>query len=174
VVALILTVVFPGLGHLYLRYHPGRAAILAAVYTVCINASIVGFVVWPASAVGHVRWGVAGLAGLVWVAALVDIIFRRFLVDVEARSAKTDEILRKGLAFYVDGKLEETLDLFNQMVRVDPEQADGHFYAGVVLEKLGRPGEAKRRFRTAYYYDDEGKWDWEVAEKLRHLSESLS
>ena len=46
------------------------------------------------------------------------------------------------------GKLPEALLAYQKAVRLEPDNADAHFNAASLAERLGRPAEALRHLRT--------------------------
>ncbi len=46
------------------------------------------------------------------------------------------------------GRLPEALLAYQRAVRIDPSNADAHFNAAALAERLGRPAEALRHLRT--------------------------
>jgi len=62
----------------------------------------------------------------------------------------SDSLARYGLAMELikAGRFEEAVAEFQALIAVQPDHAYAYFHAGQTLEKLGRPGEARRMYQN--------------------------
>ena len=71
----------------------------------------------------------------------------RALVAIEPRSIRHHSYLGLGLALVMQGRLEEALEPFDAMLRLQPDYAEGHLQMGCLWRDLGRHEPAIRHLK---------------------------
>jgi predicted TPR repeat methyltransferase len=62
--------------------------------------------------------------------------------DVQSRQLTVDEVVEIGVGFHRDGRLDEALTVYGEVLKVQPQNAVVLHYAGVLANQLGRHDEA--------------------------------
>lgn len=79
-----------------------------------------------------------------------DCAIQRAQVAIKAADeAQTTELLAQAVKLFRDGKLVESRDRFEQVIQIDPNNADANFSLGIIDEGSGNLAEALSSYRKA-------------------------
>lgn len=168
VLAVLLTALVPGAGHLVRREYLRAAALLLA-FVLLVDGIVVGrMLIAPDSPERGRRiatWSSVGAAG-VWLLAMGHIVYVSFLFDEEAHRRRVEVLFCGGQQDYLRGDHEAAAAAFRQVVKLDPEDPDARLYLAAAYRALGRFWRARRQLRKCRSVDVSGKWAWEIAQAM--------
>ncbi len=75
--------------------------------------------------------------------------------DKTTRRASIEELLRKGAAFYDEGKIDDAIDAFKEALEIDPEESEAHYYLGNAYADKEMFDEAIAMYKNAVEYNPE-------------------
>ncbi|HEX9190842.1 MAG TPA: tetratricopeptide repeat protein [Candidatus Deferrimicrobiaceae bacterium] len=78
---------------------------------------------------------------------------RPYLLSLDGNETPGGFLKSLGAAYSRNGRDEDALRLYADAIRFFPGLADGHFNAGVSLQRVGKPGEAAAEYRLALSLD---------------------
>ena len=88
---------------------------------------------------------------------------------IEAQADQSDAHIRQALAAYLGEHYDAATEALRAALRIDREDPDALFYAGVVHAAAGRRRQARRALRACLRHDHDGQWDDEAVAHLRAL-----
>jgi tetratricopeptide (TPR) repeat protein len=106
------------------------------------------------------------LAGV--VRALAISLGTRIFFEVEMIN-DAEELLKKARDLYLNGDLDEALEILRQIVELDPSYAEAHLYIGIIRKIQGDSGAASRAFGQAQKLDPRGRIGNEAAKNLKKM-----
>jgi tetratricopeptide (TPR) repeat protein len=75
--------------------------------------------------------------------------------DKIAQKASIEKLLRKGAAFYDEGKIDDAIDAFKETLEIDPEESEAHYYLGNAYADKEMLDEAIAMYKNAVEYNPE-------------------
>lgn len=164
--AYLLPALVPGLGHVF-RGQCGRGFFLFACGAIALNTAwMAAYLDSPAVAASTLR--TAGL--LLFVVTLLYSLLDVFRLSVwrglaSVRLRKSAMLAEAGAA-HARGDEAVARRLLARWRRWDPTDPDLLFFAGVVEGALGRADRARALFRRCRRFDDNRRWEAEIARKM--------
>ncbi len=170
--ALLLSVLLPGLGHVVL----GRClfgVLLAFFYALCLELLLVKTFVWPFELASSYIWGCGGLAAAIWAGALgwVIVLTR---VEVSAPEERREELLKEGMKLLLEEELASAEEKLRELVHLEPEDVEAYLYLGSVYEAQGEPKLARNCFKTCLNLDRKRYWKEFLDSHLKELRAAIS
>ncbi|NQT86136.1 hypothetical protein HQ560_05185 [bacterium] len=174
IIPIALSVFLPGCGHIAAG-RPGRGILVFFLFGFAIDGYLYSqaMSIVPADQAGsastiHALSIVGGL--LLWAYAVADttrlgLRHRR----IEARADDATGQLREGLVAYLRDDLHAAVLAYQGALRINDQDPDSLFHVGVAYAHLGQRKKARRALSRCIQYDNDGKWDDEAAEQLRHI-----
>ena len=167
----VITILFPGLGHILKGEH-----LNGVVISICWSLPLQGFLystfVW--TDLFHPAFSTVSLALLagIWILSIVDISRRLYFVDENATAREKDRLFRESSEAYLKGDLNRAEEALGAMLKLDREDADGHFHLAMILKAKGETEKARRALRRCRSVDDSDKWGWEIEKEQSLLGTS--
>jgi tetratricopeptide (TPR) repeat protein len=83
-----------------------------------------------------------------------------------------NSVLNLGIKAFNDGKMDDALARFEQVVKENPDLPDGYYYRGLVYLNKGRNAEAKADFQKLLQLAPDHRYAAEAKEFLKELAKS--
>lgn len=166
--ALLLTVILPGLGHFIIRQYL-RASLLLLLFVLLADGTVVGrMLIAPRNAElgGQMTLLCAAGAGCIWLAAVAHIFYLNFIFNEKAHRDRIEQLFQQGQQNYLRSQYDEAAAAFRRAVRLDPEDPDVRFYLGCTLREMGLKRKARSQLRKCRILDVQDKWEWEVKDAM--------
>ncbi len=164
-IALIVTVVFPGTGHLLLRRYL-KGSVLAALFAAATDLFLITAFLWPGEGkTGLIVVSLAIMIG-VWGYALLDIVSRLKILRQEDFQERKDDLLRTAQVAWLRDENAEAERLLKEILALDDRDVEAWVHLGKVLKSSGRDEEARMSFRTALNLEGSQRWHWELKKEL--------
>lgn len=100
--------------------------------------------------IGNMRKSVWGAVALALVAV---VAFSACGKDDKPTAKKIDATLQRGLAAHVAGDTDKALDLYDDVLKMDPTNKFALYNIGLIKQNAGDKAEAERRYRAALASD---------------------
>jgi len=81
----------------------------------------------------------------------------RQLEVMAARASQVNSLLSQAVSLYRQKQYDQAIDLFEQVTRLDPQNASAHFSLGVALEAKGDSAQAATEYKQAATIDPDNK-----------------
>ena len=91
-----------------------------------------------------------------------------------ARANQVNTLLSQAVSLYRQKQFKEAIDLFEQVIRLDPQNAPAHFSLGIALEANGEADEAASEYSQAATIDPENKDYQQATQNLKNKQERES
>jgi tetratricopeptide (TPR) repeat protein len=148
IIALILSIIFPGLGQVFMqRLRKGILLYVAAIilwWLIFFHKSLI--VTWFNSIqLAQINLIAIIILAFLWLYNLSDII-KLTRPSLRAFEIEKRRVFREGLSYYVTGQFQMAIPRFIQMVKIDPRDIDGILYLGMCYEKIGKKDKADKLF----------------------------
>ena len=88
-----------------------------------------------------------------------------------ARANQVNSLLSQAVALYRQKQFKEAIDLFEQVIRLDPQNASAHFSLGIALEADGNSTQAASEYNQAAAIDPDNKDYQQATEHLKNKQE---
>jgi hypothetical protein len=167
-----MVVLWPGLPQLWLRGDVS-ALILAGGFSALLNLAVIAtwswteLLTWPLLAVA---W--AGVV-LFWLVSLVSAVLQIPALIRIPSPKLTADLFRAAQGEYLRGNWFEAEVALNQLLEVDPTDADAHLMLATLARRIGQHAEAGERLRQLGTLERAGKWRLEIAQELQLLASAI-
>jgi tetratricopeptide (TPR) repeat protein len=101
------------------------------------------------------------------VRALAINLGARIFFEVEMIN-DAEEVFKKGRDLYLDGELDEAIQVFEEVLRLDKNYAEAYLYLGII-HKIRKEPSASRYFQLAQKLDPHGKVGQEAVRNLKKM-----
>ncbi|MFH0964457.1 MAG: hypothetical protein V2A58_10655 [Planctomycetota bacterium] len=161
VVYVVLTILFPGLGHLVKGEHL-KGVVLGICFALPFSGFLVSWAVYTEAF--HPAFEIVCLClfAAVWIVAIIDIARRVYFVDESATLKEKERLFREGVEAYLRGDFNRAEEALHALLRVDHDDPDGYFHLAMVFKEKGDLERARKALRRCRSVDDADKWAWEV------------
>ena len=163
--ALVLTILFPGVGHLVLRRYL-RGAVLALLFAVSAQVLLVEALVWRGMLGEPVAMLLLAVLAGVWLYGLVDVILRLRRTSAAGFQERKDDLLKQAQVAWLKDDNAISERILRQILALDDRDVEAWVVLGEVLKSSGRADEARTCFRTALNLDGSGRWHWSLLYEL--------
>jgi tetratricopeptide (TPR) repeat protein len=148
-IALILSIIQPGLGQVLMnRFLKGAVIYLSTIILACAIL-LINHTPWISPDkiyLGRLTIALVSIILLLWAYNLIDILKLTYHPSGQMEIEK-QRIFREGLDYYTKGNLLMALPKFRQVVQFDPQDIDGILYLGMCCQKLGQLDKADKLFK---------------------------
>ncbi len=103
------------------------------------------------------------------VRALAFNLGTRIFFEIEMIN-DAEEGLKRAKDLYLDGDLDEAIEMLHQVLKLDKNSAEAYLYLGIVSKIKGDPEAAIRYFLQAQKLDTGGKVGGEASKNLKKLT----
>jgi tetratricopeptide (TPR) repeat protein len=107
------------------------------------------------------------------VRALAFNLGTRIFFEIEMIN-DADEGLKRARDLYLDGDLDDAMDMLQQVLKLDKNSAEAYLYLGIISKIKRDPEAATHYFLQAQKLDAGGKVGTEAAKNLKKLASSAS
>jgi cytochrome c-type biogenesis protein CcmH/NrfG len=163
--AVILTLVFPGTGHLLCRRYL-RGAVLALLFSAALDVFVGSVFLLPLLASTALPKVAAGVMAAVWVYALIDVTVRLKSLRASDFQKTKDDMLRAAQVAWLKDDYAEAERLLRRILRTDERDVEAWVHLGKILKAQGREKEARTCFRSALNLDGSDPWRWQLLNEL--------
>jgi len=164
--ALILSLLFPGLGFVVLRREV-RGFLWSLAFAVSLEAFLVALIVRPGC---FASWAVASFVLMLCIYLGAQLFLFSHLGYLKAvPPEKRDSIFREVLLALLRDDLEKAQENLEKILSLNVDDPDAHFHMGYLLSLKGDIPGARREFLRCLELDDSGKWCWEIERELERL-----
>ncbi|KPJ55732.1 MAG: hypothetical protein AMS16_03745 [Planctomycetes bacterium DG_58] len=164
-IALVVTVVFPGTGHLLLRRYL-KGSVLAALFAASTDVFLITTFLWPGEGKGGLILVSLAIMIGVWGYALLDVVSRLKVLRQEDFQERKDELLKAAQVAWLKDENAEAERLLKEIIALDDRDVEAWVHLGKVLKSVGREEEARMSFRTALHLEGSKRWHWELKREL--------
>ena len=166
--ALLLSLLLPGLGHVYVA-RPVKGAILASAFAALLFVAVLRGIAAPVAFLDDAFLiGLFGSAA-VWLGTAW-VMLRRVLAPLlSAVRLDKEGVFKKGLASYLRDDLDRAEREFRRVIDIDPGDVEANLQLAMVYKSKGRPRLARRCLKRCRRLDVDGKGQWEVRQELADL-----
>ena len=169
IVSLILSMLFPGTGHLYIeRYFMGTAGVVLTTWSLLvllISASVfsrtegMGMLLFEIS-----LYSVIGL----WCMMLLSLILGDF--RLVRKKVDRKELYNEGYTLFLAKKYSESLGIFSTLTRYFPEDVSAAVMAAKNYQRLSMNGKAASVLKKCIKRTSDPQWLWELNYSLDALT----
>ncbi len=153
-IALILSLILPGLGQVLLGQLL-KGAFIYLWFVILVSASIGishGLITILPGGLGDgilIQNIILTAIALLWLYNLVDIV--RFVRGGSGIVEKEKQrVFQEGLEHYINGNLRAAVPKFNEVIKIDSHDVDGILYLGMTYEKIGEREKADKAFQRYF------------------------
>jgi len=174
IVAVALSLILPGLGHLAVKprrafFSPLRGILLSFGFILFVMAAVYrGFTVQGEVLRDWVFLSSAALAIGIYVGAVLDIAFAPRDLP-ESKREERDGHFKRGVVFYLQNELDDALREFKAALKLDRYDVESRLHLAMVYKAMGRKRKARRELKRCFAFDVEDKWRTEVTEELERV-----
>lgn len=167
---------WPGLPHLWMR-GSWAGLLLAVGFAALWNVLLVGTLVWREWLPVHLRFGLACLTGAIWALAYLEAKadWRRMLReralrgDAASLEQLRDQWFRAAQRHYLRGDWPEVHKLLQQLLKVEPRDAEAQLLYATLLRHEGRLLEARDALERLARWETAQRWEWEMSVERQSL-----
>lgn len=163
--AVVLTLVFPGTGHLLIRRYL-KGVVLAALFAVAVDVFLVSAFLLPFMSRTALTPVALAIGAAVWLFALIDLCARLKSLRANEFQKTKDDLLKAAQVAWLKDDTAEAERLLGQILRMDERDVEAWIHLGKVLKSCGRPDEARICFRSALNLDGNDAWRWQLMREL--------
>lgn len=161
----IVTVIFPGTGHLVLRRYL-KGSVLAALFAASADVFLITAFLWPGEGKAELIAVSLGIAVLVWGYALFDVVRQVRKLRAEDFQERKDTLLKSAQVAWLRDECVEAERLLREIIRLDDRDVAAWVHLGKVLKSCSREEESRQCFRTALNLEGSDLWRWELRREL--------
>ena len=163
--AVILTVIFPGAGHLLLRRYL-KGVILAALFAASADIFLGARFLLPLMADTPLPKVALGVMAAVWAFAIIDLSVRLKSLRFSDFQKHKDDLLRAAQVAWLKDEYPEAERLLRQILAMDERDVEAWIHLGKILKATGRESEARVCFQSALNLDGSDRWRWQLLAEL--------
>jgi tetratricopeptide (TPR) repeat protein len=160
---LLISVPFPGLGHILLR-HFFLGIFIGLSFYISLGALLSSFI-WPAVFYQRLYFGLVALC--IWLYAILDNL--RLLRKETLWQKESETLYRGALEKYLQGKYEDSLRNLRRLLWLKSSDLEARLLIAEIYRQTGKISQAKRALKKIRRLDEQDKWRWEVEEALSRL-----